>query len=199
MQEKPEEEKPVADFTPATPAAAEENKAFDPTQCAATVLPGLGLELGLGAQPAGHQDLCRTLSTTSGLVLSALRAVAPCSVTPASPTSHQVQHHAEHLLPLLRGQGLLLLRHRRLRRLSSTLTESSVSLRVLDSECAAPENTLRPRAVALRFRGVRVDLRPLVGWNYSPQFPPIAKLTTRPERAWIDLRCRAWTRSWRRC
>ena len=73
MQEKPEEEKPVADFTPATPAAAEENKAFDPTQCAATVLPGLGLGLGLRAQPAGHQDLCRTMSTTtSGLVLSPL-------------------------------------------------------------------------------------------------------------------------------
>ena len=36
-------------------------------------LPGLGLGLGLRAQPAGHQDLCRTMSTTtSGLVLSPL-------------------------------------------------------------------------------------------------------------------------------
>ena len=33
-------------------------------------------------------------------------------------TAEQVQHHAQHLLPVLRGQGLLVLWHRRLRRLS---------------------------------------------------------------------------------
>ena len=187
MQEKPEEEKPVADFTPATPAAAEENKAFDPTQCAATVLPGLGLELGLGAQPAGHQDLCRTLSTTSGLVLSALRAVAPCSVTPASPTSHQVQHHAEHLLPLLRGQGLLLLRHRRLRRLSSTLTESAQPTRVLDTERRAGEYTAavgsalprRPYSTCVPCVRVRVEFFA----RYVRSSLPLAKLTTTRPRS----------------
>ena len=191
MQEKPEEEKPVADFTPATPAAAEENKAFDPTQCAATVLPGLGLELGLGAQPAGHQDLCRTLSTTSGLVLSALRAVAPCSVTPASPTSHQVQHHAEHLLPLLRGQGLLLLRHRRLRRLSSTLTESAQPTRVLDTERRAGEYT-----AAVRRPSVRLEL-PFC--NFQSAVPSQIREVGDEAPSARGLRCRAWTRSWLRC
>ena len=36
MQEKPDDEKPVADFTPA-PAAVEEKAAFDPTQYSITL------------------------------------------------------------------------------------------------------------------------------------------------------------------
>ena len=127
MEEKADEEAAPApmDFTPATPApAAAEEKGFDPTQCApprpCTRRPRLDLW-------GGGRHRARRAQRHHGCPPGADRGVAPrrsivlllfCPAPNPHPDPEQVQHHDQHLLPVLRGQGLLVLWHRRLRRLS---------------------------------------------------------------------------------
>ena len=109
------------DFTPATPTpAAEEDKGFDPTQCA----PPTPCTRVIGGwhrarRARGHHDCApgaeRGVAPSRGVVHLFLARLLTRTLT-----AEQVQHHDQHRLPVPRGQGLRVLWHRRLRRLSAS-------------------------------------------------------------------------------